>query len=183
MPLFFTQQCAMVFGSSAGLAGIKTNMKNVPVGVAQLPYDDDVIRKPQNSIIGGASLWVLRGHKKSVYQGVAKFFTYLSSAKVQADWHQFSGYLPITNAAYKLTKQQGFYQKNPGAETAVIQMTSVKPTLNSKGLRFGNFLQTRDIINEELEAVWAGKKTAQQALDEAVKRGNAQLRRFEQTQK
>ncbi|KUI97314.1 sn-glycerol-3-phosphate ABC transporter substrate-binding protein UgpB [Vibrio sp. MEBiC08052] len=183
MPLFYTQECAMSMGSSAGLAGIKENMKGIDVGVAQLPYDSHVIKSPQNTIIGGASLWVLRGHSKAEYKGVAKFFKYLSSAKVQADWHQFTGYLPITKQAYALTKQQGFYAKNPGAEVAVIQMTSKKPTANSKGIRFGNFLQTRDIINEELEAVWAGKESAQVALNNAVKRGNAQLRRFERTQK
>ncbi|MCG9786633.1 sn-glycerol-3-phosphate ABC transporter substrate-binding protein UgpB [Vibrio mediterranei] len=183
MPLFYTQECAMTMGSSAGLAGIKENMKGIDVGVAQLPYDDDLITKPQNTIIGGASLWVLRGHTSEEYKGVAKFFTYLSSPEVQADWHQFTGYLPITKQAYELTKQQGFYQANPGTDTAVLQMTSTIPTANSKGIRFGNFLQTRDIINEELEAVWAGKASAKSALNNAVRRGDEQLRRFERTQK
>lgn len=183
MPLFYTQECAMSMGSSAGLAGIKENMKGINVGVAQLPYDSHLVKEPQNTIIGGASLWVLSGHSKDEYKGVAKFFKYLSSAKVQADWHQFTGYLPITKQAYELTKQQGFYQKNPGAEVAVIQMTSKTPTANSKGIRFGNFLQTRDIINEELEAVWSGKESAKTALNNAAVRGDEQLRRFERTQK
>ncbi|MGF1771323.1 sn-glycerol-3-phosphate ABC transporter substrate-binding protein UgpB [Vibrio wakamikoensis] len=183
MPLFYTQECAMTMGSSAGLAGIQENMKGIEVGVAQLPYDDELIAKPQNTIIGGASLWVLRGHSSEEYKGVAKFFSYLSSAEVQADWHQFTGYLPITQQAYELTKQQGFYTANPGTDTAVVQMTSTEPTANSKGIRFGNFLQTRDIINEELEAVWAGKATAKSALNNAVRRGDEQLRRFERTQK
>ena len=183
MPLFYTQRCAMTMGSSAGLAGIKANMKDINVGVAQLPYDESLIKKPQNTIIGGASLWVLSGHSNEEYKGVAKFFSYLSSAAVQADWHQFTGYLPITQDAYQLTKKQGFYKKNPGTDVAVMQMTSVKPTVNSKGIRFGNFLQTRDIINEQLEAVWAGKISAQTALDNAVKQGNEELRRFQRTQK
>ncbi|MFA0438675.1 sn-glycerol-3-phosphate ABC transporter substrate-binding protein [Vibrio sp. 10N.286.49.C2] len=183
MPLFYTQECGMTMGSSAGLAGIQENMEGIDVGVAQLPYDDTLIEKPQNTIIGGASLWVLRGQSDAQYQGVAKFFSYLSSAEVQADWHQFTGYLPITKEAYTLTKEQGFYNANPGTDTAVVQMTSTEPTANSKGIRFGNFLQTRDIINEELEAVWAGKATAKTALNNAVRRGDEQLRRFERTQK
>jgi len=183
MPLFYTQQCAITMGSSAGLAGIKANMKDINVGVAQLPYDDSLVKKPQNTIIGGASLWVLRGHSSAQYKGVAKFFSYLSSAAVQADWHQFTGYLPITQDAYQLTKKQGFYQQNPGTDVAVKQMTSVTPTVSSKGIRFGNFLQTRDIINEQLEGVWAGKISAQDALDNAVKQGNEELRRFQRTQK
>ncbi len=182
MPLFYTQECAMVMESSAGFAGIKENMKGIDIGVSQLPYDDTLVDKPANSIIGGASLWVMAGRPDAEYSGVAKFFTYLSSPKVQADWHQATGYLPVTKAAYALTQQQGFYQQNPGADTAILQMTTSDSTANSKGLRFGNFLQTREIIDEELEKVWSGKQSAQVALDNAVKRGNEQLRRFERSQ-
>jgi sn-glycerol 3-phosphate transport system substrate-binding protein len=110
---------------------------------------------------------------------VAEFFQYLSSPEVQADWHQFTGYLPITEAAYALTKEQGFYDKNPGSELAIKQITLNPPTENSKGLRFGSYVQIRDIIDEELEAVWSGAKDAQQALDDIVARGNELLRRFE----
>jgi len=183
MPLFYTQECAMTMGSSAGLSGIQESMDGVDIGVAELPYDDTLIMKPQNTIIGGASLWALRGHDSGQYKGVAQFFSYLSSAEVQADWHQFTGYLPITTEAYELSQKQGFYDQNPGTDTAVLQMTSVEPTANSKGVRFGNFLQVRDIINQELEAVWAGNKSAQKGLDDAVRLGNQQLRRFERTQK
>ena len=172
----------MTIGSSASLSGILESMKGIEVGVAELPYDADVISKPKNTIIGGASLWVLNGHSKAEYKGVAKFFSYLSSPEVQADWHQFTGYLPITKKAYELTKKQGFYQNHPGTDTAILQMTSSTPSVNSKGIRFGNFLQTRDIINEELEAVWAGKASAKTALNNAVRRGDEQLRRFERTQ-
>lgn len=182
MPLFYTQECAMVMESSAGFAGIKENMKGIDIGVSQLPYDDTLVAKPANSIIGGASLWVMAGRPDAEYNGVAKFFTYLSSPEVQADWHQATGYLPVTKAAYALTQQQGFYQQNPGADTAILQMTTSDSTANSKGLRFGNFLQTREIVDEELEKVWSGKQSAQAALDNAVKRGNEQLRRFERTQ-
>jgi sn-glycerol 3-phosphate transport system substrate-binding protein len=134
---------------------------------------------PQNSIIGGATLWVLSGHKPEEYKGVAKFFTYLSSPEVQAASHQRTGYLPITLAAYELTKKQGFYEKNPGTDTSIRQMNNKPPTDNSKGLRLGNFVQVRDVMDEELEAVWAGKKTAKEGLDAIVKRGNELLRQFE----
>ena len=179
-PKFYNQECAMYMNSSAAYAGVKANAKDFEFGVGQLPYWPEA-GKPQNSIIGGATLWVLTGHPDDEYKGVAKFFTYLSSAEVQADWHQFTGYLPITHAAAKLTKEQGFYAKNPGTDVAIMQMTGAEPTENSKGLRLGNFVQIRDVINEELEAIWNGSKTAQEGLDEAVARGNALLRKFEKT--
>jgi sn-glycerol 3-phosphate transport system substrate-binding protein len=178
-PKFYTQECVMYMKSSAAYAAVKTNTPDFAFGIGMLPYDDTIEGAPQNSIIGGATLWVLQGHEPEEYEGVAKFFSYLSSPEVQADWHQFSGYLPITEAAYELTKEQGFYDKNPGTETAILQMTLNAPTPNSKGLRFGNFVQIRDVINEELEAVWNGSKNAQEALDEAVERGNRLLREFE----
>ena len=87
--------------------------------------------------------------------------------------------MPITNAAYELTKRSDYYAKNEGRDVAILQMSAKPPTANSKGLRLGNFVQIRDVINEELEAIWAGSKTAQQGLDDAVSRGNKLLRRFE----
>lgn len=180
-PKFYNQECAMYMNSSAAYAGVKANAKDFEFGVGMLPYWPDAAGAPQNSIIGGATLWVLNGHSDEKYKGVAKFFSYLSSAEVQADWHQFTGYLPITHAAAELTEQQGFYDKNPGTDVAIKQMTLKDPTPNSKGLRLGNFVQIRDIINEELEAVWNGSKSAQQGLDDAVERGNALLRKFEKT--
>ncbi len=180
--LFTNGECVMYMQSSAGYAGVKKTAK-FEFGTGMLPYWPDVGGAPQNTIIGGATLWVFSGHDDADYKGVAKFFTYLSSAEVQAEWHQGTGYLPITLAAYDLTKQQGFYEKNPGTETALKQMTLNPPTENSRGLRFGNFVQIRDILNEEMEAVWGGKKTAQEALDSAVERGNKLLRKFEKANK
>ena len=157
--LFSSGQVAMYTESSAGYAGFKKTCK-FPFRTSMLPYWPDAKGAPQNTIIGGASLWVLQGHSPAEYKGVASFFNYLSKPEVQADWHQFTGYLPITLAAYDLTKKQGFYQKNPGTETALIQMTLNNPTANSKGLRFGNFVQMRAIMYDTLEAIFAEKTTA-----------------------
>lgn len=178
-PKFFNQQCPIFFASSAAYAAVKANAKDFAWGMGMLPYWPQIEGAPQNSIIGGASLWVLKGHKPEEYKGVAKFFSYLSSPEVQARWHQETGYLPITPAAWELTKQQGFYEKNPGTDISIRQMTNKPPTENSKGLRFGSFVQIRDIIEEELEAVFQGKKNAQEALDSAARRGNELLRQFE----
>ncbi len=178
MPLYYSGTCAVTMGSSASRAGVLQNAKGFETGVTMLPYYADVKGAPQNSIIGGASLWVLQGHKKGDYKGVAEFFTYLSRPEVQADWHQATGYLPITTAAYELTKKQGYYTKNPGAEVAIKQMTLNPPTPNSRGLRLGNMVQIRDINNEELENVWSGNTEAAKALDTAVARGDKELEKF-----
>src|SRR5207302_8711310 len=119
------------------------------------------------------------GKKPEEYEGVAKFFGYLSKTDVREAWHEATGYLPITKAAYEATKKSGFYEKTPGVEVAIIQLTGKPPTENSRGLRLGNLVQIRDVIAEELEAAFAGKSTAKAALDNAVNRGNALLRQFQ----
>ena len=101
---------------------------------------------------------------------------------MQAASHQRTGYLPITMAAYDLTDKSGFYQKYPGTDVAVTQMVR-KVTDKSRGIRLGNYLQIRTIEDEELELVWAGKKSAKDALDTIVKRGDELLARFEQANK
>jgi sn-glycerol 3-phosphate transport system substrate-binding protein len=175
---FSSGEVAMYTESSAGYAEFKSKCK-FEFRTAMLPYWPDVKGAPQNTIIGGASLWVLQGHKPEEYKAVAAFLNYLSRPEVQAEWHQATGYLPLTLAAYELTKKQGFYEKNPGTETALKQMTLHKPTENSKGLRFGDHAKTREIMDNEFEAVFAGQKTAKQGLDDAVKAGNELLRKFE----
>ncbi|GGF68455.1 ABC transporter substrate-binding protein [Paracoccus acridae] len=176
-PMFYSQECAMYMASSASRAGVIANAKDFEVGYGMLPYYDDVEGAPQNSIIGGASLWVLAGKPDEEYAGVAKFFEYLSTPEVQADWASFSGYLPITQAA--MDQLSGFYGENPGADTGIKQITLNEPTENSKGLRFGNYVQIRGIIDEEFEQLLSGSKDAQGALDAVVERGNALIAEFE----
>ena len=177
-PRFQNGQCGIFIGSSATRADIRAISK-FEVGYGMLPYWPDVEGAPQNSIIGGATLWVLRDRPRAEYKGVAKFFGYLSRPEVQAAWHQNTGYLPITRAAFDLTRAQGFYDRNPGTAISIEQMTLKPPTENSRGVRLGSFALIRGVIDEELEQAFAGKKSAQEALDSAVERGNRLLRQFE----
>ena len=179
---FSSGECAMFSGSAGAQAGIKKAAK-FEWQMGFIPYHDDVTGAPQNSIIGGASVWVMGGKKPDEYKGVAKFMSFLSKPAIQMQWHTSTGYVPITQAAYDVTRTSGFYEKNPGADLPTKQLTNKPPTANSKGLRFGNFVQGRTVIEEELESVFAGKKDAKTALDDAVRRGNEILRQFEAANK
>jgi sn-glycerol 3-phosphate transport system substrate-binding protein len=178
---FPSGECAMITASAGLLGAIKKNAK-FDFGVAPLPYYQDVAGAPQNTVIGGASLWVLSGKKPAEYKGIAAFFNYLSSPEVQSASHKRTGYLPITTAAYQLTEQSGFYKEKPGTDVAVTQMIR-KTTDKSRGIRLGNYVQIRTIEDEELEQVWAGKKSAKEALESVVKRGNELLERFDKANK
>ena len=177
---FRAGECALFTESSAGYGGIKSDAQ-FEFGVRPLPYWEGEGAAPQNTIIGGASLWVMAGQSPEEYKGVAAFLNFLSSPEVQAQWHQDTGYLPITTAAGELTREQGFYEANPGTDVALDQMTAKEPTANSKGIRLGNFDQIRTVIDEELEGVWSGSKSAEDALNSAKERGDQLLRRFERS--
>ncbi len=179
---FTSGECPIFLTSSGFFGNVKGNAKfdwtNAP-----MPYYPDVQGAPQNSIIGGASLWVMGGKKAEDYKGVAKFLAFLSDTDRQVAIHKASGYLPITKAAYAKTKESGYYKENPYLETPLLELTNKEPTENSRGLRLGNMVQLRDVWAEEIEAALSGKKSAKEALDAAVARGNAMLRQFERTVK
>ena len=178
---FVSGECAMINTSSGFYGNVAKNAK-FGFGVAPLPYYQDVPGAPQNTVLGGASLWVMSGKKAEEYKGVAQFFSYISSPEVQSASHKRTGYLPATMAAFELTEKSGFYKQNPGTDVAVNQMIR-KVTDNSRGLRLGNLPQIRAVEDEELEQVWAGKKAPKEALDSIVKRGNELLEKFQKANK
>ena len=178
---FISGDCAMVTTSTGFYGNVAKNAK-FAYGIATLPYYPDVPGAPQNTVIGGASLWVMSGKKPAEYKGIAAFFNHLSDTDVQAASHQRTGYLPITIAAFKKTEESGFYKKFPGTDVGVNQMIR-KTTDKSRGIRLGNYVQIRTIEDEELENVWAGKKSPKEALDAIVKRGDELLERFQKANK
>jgi len=177
---FTSGECPIFLTSSAFFGQVRANAK-FDFTNAPMPYYPDVEGAPQNSIIGGASLWVMAGKKPDEYKGVAKFLAFLSDTDRQVEIHKKSGYLPITKAAYAKAKAEGFYNDFPYLETPLLELTNKPPTDNSRGLRLGNMVQLRELIAEEFELALNGKKSAKDALDSAVQRGNQILRQFERT--
>ena len=171
---FASGECALLTASSASYERLR-DASQFDFGVAQLPYYDDFDDAPQNTLAGGSGLWVIAGLPAAEYRGVARFLAYLSSIDVQAFWHQRTGYVPITAAAYELSRRQGFYRGHPEHEIAVRQLLLKQPTDDSRGVRLGELRRIRGIIHEELEAVWSGAKPPLEALNTAVRRGNLLL--------
>ncbi len=179
---FIAQKAGVYIDSLSAIAKLQKAVKDFKWDVAPLPVES-WMKEPQNSIIGGASLWVFKGHSKKEYEGVAAFLKHLSKPDMQIYWHKETGYFPITLKAYEMLKEQGYYEENPFKEVGIKQLTRRNPTKISRGLRLGYFIQIRNIINEEFELVWNGTKTPKEGLDNAVKRSNQQLREFEKIYK
>lgn len=180
--LFPSGEAAVMFTSSGFRARVSREAK-FDWGVAMLPFDPEVRAEPINSVIGGASLWVMTAPSRTPaeYKAVAEFFKFISQPENDAEWHQRTGYVPITHGGFEESKKQGFYEKNPGADIPILQLTRGTMTANSRGFRLGRFVEIRNIIQEEMEKSLQGNQNAQQALDSAVQRGNRVLREFERT--
>jgi sn-glycerol 3-phosphate transport system substrate-binding protein len=180
--LFTSGECAMIHASSGMRARVVSEAK-FQWGATMLPYYKGTPGAPKNSIIGGASFWVMTSSKRTAeeYKAVAEFFGYLARPEVDVKWHMDTGYVPITLAGFALASGQGYYIKNPGTDLAFRQLTLTEPTANSRGLRLGNMPEIRVIMQEEMEKAFQGQQTAKQALDSAVQRGNVVLRNFERT--
>jgi sn-glycerol 3-phosphate transport system substrate-binding protein len=200
-PKFVNGDCAMYIQSSALIGGFTRSVK-FEWGTGELPHWGAPYKKA-TSIIGGATLWVLKGKPQKEYRGVAKFLEFLARPEQQMNWHVNTGYLAISNTAVKNLEQGYHFVKNPKQYTAFAQLTGLPPTppaalrdrkaapakpervatANSQGLRLGNFVQIRDVIEGELENIFGGKKTAKQGLDDAVAKSNALLKDFAATNK
>lgn len=173
---FTAGKCALLFESSSGLSSVE-KLAKFDWSAAPLPFEEGT--KPLNSIIGGATLWVFKGHTKKEYEAVADFLRFLSTKEMQTWWHKKTGYLPITLDAYESLKKDGFYKKYPYQEVAIKQLTRATPNqATSRGIRLGSFTQIRDVINEELEKVWNNNISAKEAMANIVKRGNILLKNF-----
>jgi sn-glycerol 3-phosphate transport system substrate-binding protein len=183
-PLIVSGEAAISFGSSSSRGNLVKSAK-FEWAEAYLPYDPELIKTPLNSIIGGASLWTMTAPERTAgeYKAVAEFLKYIGKPDVDSTWSQNTGYVPVTFAGYELSKQQGYYSKNVGADIPVEQLARGTMTENTKGLRLGRLPEIRNIIQEELEKALQGGQTAQQALDSAVARGNKVLKEFARSAK
>ncbi|HEY6980561.1 extracellular solute-binding protein [Reyranella sp.] len=174
--LFTSGKCATYFASTAAHGGIERDPK-IKWSATYLPHEADLTAR--NSSIGGATLWVMKGHKPEEYDGVADFLEFLAKPDLQVWWHKATGYVPISRTAYQMAKSEGYYKDHPTREIAILQLNRGTPTPNSQGFHFGNYTQATFALREEMESVFANKKTPQQGLDDAVRRGNELLRQFE----
>ena len=181
-PVFYSGQAAIAFNSSASRGALVKTAK-FRFAEAFLPYDPEIITKPINSIIGGASLWTMTAPHRTLeeYKGIAAFYAFLGEPAQDADWAATTGYVPVTFGGSELLKTQGFFTKNPGTDLPIAQLERLPVTDNSRGIRLGDMPELRVIIEEEWEKQLGGGYDAKAALASAVTRGNIVLRNFQRS--
>jgi sn-glycerol 3-phosphate transport system substrate-binding protein len=168
---FAAGDCGMLTSSSSLYASLNGN-RAFETGVSSLPYHDDVRNTPQHTLADGASLWVGAGKKPAEYKGVARFVSFLLGPETQVELTAGGGFLPMTPVARAAGRSRLLKADMAGLDIAYVQLQGKGPL---RTLRVSQIEPVRIIVEEELEAVWADKKPAKEALDTAVLRGNAVL--------
>jgi multiple sugar transport system substrate-binding protein len=172
---FASGECGVLLTASGSLGDILKDAK-FPIGVAPLPYYAEGTSKPGSTLVGGSALWAIEGRTKDVYNGIAAFLAYLATPVVAVEWHQKTGSLPWTNGAYIVSERTGFYDKVPGLGGVMKGATTASVAATSRGIRLPNYDKVRDIMDEELDAIWSGSKPPKLGLDDAVARGDTAMK-------
>lgn len=171
---FASGECGVLTTGTASLGDILKRAR-FDVGIAPLPYYEEGARQPVNTLVGGSALWAIDGRSKDTYNGIAAFLAYLATPVVAAEWHQKTGSLPWTSAAYIASERTGYYDKVPGLAN-IMKVAATSQSAATRGIRLPNYDKVRGIMNAELDEVWAGKKPPKQGLDDAVSLGDLAMK-------
>ena len=173
---FAAGHCQMTLDSIGDHGTIgKTAPADMHWGTAELPIYAGTDR--HNSIVGGASLWVMKGKSADEYKGAAAFLNWLAQPEQALFWSTNTGYIPVTKTGYDFMVKSGFYQ-NPtyaGREVAVMSLSEGTPTPLTRGIRLAVMPQIRQELGNALQAIFAGQIGVQDGLDQAADRSNADL--------
>lgn len=180
---FSDGSCAATTTSIANHGVVRsTAVEGLNWDVAMLPVLEEGNRT--NSLVGGASLWIMDGKSEQEYEAAAAFLAYVTAPDTGEKFMvSNTGYIPVTTAGFELLTAEGFYEQPEykGRELAIASLTASDVTPVSRGIRLGNFTSIRAEIRSELEAAFTGQKTVEEAINASVERGNQILRRYEQT--
>ncbi|XUY26993.1 extracellular solute-binding protein [Agrobacterium sp. rho-8.1] len=176
---FEENKVALWIGSSGSFGGLQKTAQ-MPFSATFLPYWGSIKGAGTNSFIGGAALFAMSGKSEAENKCVADFFQFLTSPEIQKFYHEATGYVAITQAAYELAKKEGFYEKQPVAEVGIKQL-SLPGGEWSKGYRLGFYPQIRSIMEREYGRIFSGEVEPKQAMDIIEKEGNELLARFAKT--
>lgn len=178
---FNTGECAMMEASTGGYTSAFKALGE-DVAIAYAPMYEGVERR--NTLIGGGSIWLMKGHSDDTVEAATAFLNFLREPSPQIALTRATGYMPMTKAALK-TLLDSDEAKDLAFATAEMGVNSLNMPGddNSRGIRLGFYVQFRSIFQEETQLAFAGEKTMKAALDAAKTRGDELLRRFEQTYK
>ena len=138
---------------------------NASFGVAPLPYYPQVSKKRGAPFVTGDALWAVAGQSAARNKGTAELLAFFSKPVIAAEWHQKTGFMPLTDAALRAAGVS-FYDRIPGARSIVEQMRDVDG-VNTTGFRVPNYAKVKPILNQALNQAYGDKTSPMNALLEA----------------
>lgn len=168
---FAAGDCAVIAAPSASWVDFRRQGK-VDVAVTRLPYYDDFPGAPQNTLADGPALWAAAGKKAAEYKAVAQFISFWLQPDNQVAWQRETGYLPLNRAGLLASRSELLGAELENSRVAVDQLTNKPATPDSSAQPVVGREKVRRILDEELSGVWADRKAAKEALDNAVNRAS-----------
>jgi sn-glycerol 3-phosphate transport system substrate-binding protein len=164
---FVAQQVAMLIYSSSDTTALTNDGEaaGFEVVASFMPHNGDV--EYVGNLIGGASLWLSNGLSTEVEDGALTFLLWFTNAENAADWHKFTGYVPVTNPAIELLEAEGWYEASPNSLVASAQLAAAKPTSATAGAIVGGFPAIRNHVTTAIEQVLVNNRDVAEALTEA----------------
>lgn len=177
---FAAQKVAMIFESTAALRGVlNAAAGKYEVGTAFYPRPANN-PKAAGTIIGGASLWVMKDHPQAEQDATWDFIKFLMQPEQQAFWHTNTGYYPPSKAAYDVPADKEWLAKYPQFQTAIDQLHASPPNPATQGALLGIFVQARTDTEDAMSSVFNGQASAQQALDKAAGLVSDEIKQYNQ---
>lgn len=178
---FASGTVAMALESTGSLGsfiqGAKTAKHPFEVAVGNFPKVN--ASDTGGPIIGGASLWVVRGKDTAKERAAWELTKFLAAKQSQVTWHTSTGYFPISKAALDDPADKKWVQKQPQFATAVKELEGTKLTHATQGCSVGEMPAVRKDVENALQAVVLQGKDPKQALTSAEQAANKQIAAYD----
>ena len=150
---FFAEQVALIVTSSSDTTSITaTGADNgFAVKAGFMPHNQDV--DYVGNLIGGASLWLTNGLDADTEEGALTWLLWFTNTENAADWHQFTGYIPIRTSSVQMLQDAGWYDESPNSRVASDQLAAAELTPATAGALIGNFPAIRDEVTAAMEDI------------------------------
>lgn len=175
--IFIEGQAMFHVTSTADLGNLSQSVEgSFELGTGFLP----IPKGPRNgTIIGGASVWLVKGFDIEVATAAQNFLLYMTNTKNMADWHKLTGYYPVRKSSIDLLEQEGWFSGNPERTVAFTQLLETESNTATAGALIGSFSDTRTILAEAIQKVFNGA-VVDEALEEANEKANIKLQEYNQ---
>jgi sn-glycerol 3-phosphate transport system substrate-binding protein len=175
---FIAQDVAMLMYSSSDTTALTNDGEEAGFNVvaAPMPYNQET--GYTGNLIGGGSLFLANNLAPEVEDGALTWLLYFTSPENDAEWHQLTGYIPVTQAGLDLLTEEGWFEENPNSAVAGNQLANSEQTVATSGAVIGNFPAIRDAVTLAIEEVLVNDADVTEALTEAQESANTLLEEY-----